>query len=124
MCLIQVSLFLNLRIFDVISHFLPNLFVTGIILDYLHLVSENPRPLLFLGKKNLLGGDIHSHPHLKPLYSQSFLQIYIYDINYNKSFAFTSCRGRYSNANSVLLSRFLCFVTVKFLYRIIVSSVL
>ena len=29
LCLIQVSLFLNLR-FDVISHFLPNLFVTGI----------------------------------------------------------------------------------------------
>ena len=75
LCLIQVSLFLNLRLFDVISHFLPNLFVTGIILDYLHLVSENPRPLLFLEKKkNLLGGDIHPHPHLKPLYSQSFLQ--------------------------------------------------
>ena len=66
---------LNLRLFDVISHFLPNLFVTGIIiLDYLHLVSENPRPLPFLEKKKLLGGDIHSHPHLKPLYSQSFLQ--------------------------------------------------
>ena len=40
LCLIQVSLFLNLRLFDVIYHFLPNLFVTGIILDYLHLVSE------------------------------------------------------------------------------------
>ena len=51
LCLIQVSLFLNLRLFDVISHFLPNLFVTGIILDYLHLVSENPRPLLFLEEK-------------------------------------------------------------------------
>ena len=33
-CLIQVWLFLNLSLFDVISHFLPNLFVTGIILDY------------------------------------------------------------------------------------------
>ena len=42
---------LNLRLFDVISHFLPNLFVKGIILDYLHLVSENPRPLLFLEEK-------------------------------------------------------------------------
>ena len=31
--------------------FLPNLFVTGIILDYLHLVSGNPRPLLFLEEK-------------------------------------------------------------------------
>ena len=28
--------------------FLPNLFVTGIILDYLPLVSENPSPLPFL----------------------------------------------------------------------------
>ena len=55
--LIQVSLFLNLRLFDVISQFLPNLFVTGKILDYLHLVSENLRPLLFLEKKNLLGGE-------------------------------------------------------------------
>ena len=44
--------------------------MTGIILDYLHLVSENPRPLLFLEKENLLGGDRHPHP----LYSQSFLQ--------------------------------------------------
>ena len=48
--------------------------MTGIILDYLHLVSENPSPLPFLEKKNLLGGDIHPHPHLKPLYSKSFLQ--------------------------------------------------
>ena len=72
--LVQVSLFLNLRLFDLISHFLPNLFVTGIILDYLHLVSENPRPLPFLEKKNLLGGDIQPHSHLKSLYSQSFLQ--------------------------------------------------
>ena len=47
--------------------------MTGIILDYVHLLSENPRPLPFLEKKNL-GGDIHLHPHLKPLYSQSFLQ--------------------------------------------------
>ena len=29
LCLIQVLLFLNLRLFDVISHFLPNLFVRG-----------------------------------------------------------------------------------------------
>ena len=48
--------------------------VTGIILDYLSLVSENPSPLPFLEKKNLLGGDIHPHPHMKPLYSKSFLQ--------------------------------------------------
>ena len=39
-----------------VSHFLPNLFVTGIILDYLHLVSENPSPHPGLEKK-LLGGD-------------------------------------------------------------------
>ena len=51
----QVILFLNLRLFDVIPHFLPNLSVTGIILDYLHLVSENPRPLLFLEKKKIFG---------------------------------------------------------------------
>ena len=50
------------------------MFVTGIILDYLSLVSENPSPLPFLEKKNLLGGDIHPHPHMKPLYSKSFLQ--------------------------------------------------
>ena len=31
--------------------FSPNVFVTGIILDYLSLVSENPSPLPFLGKK-------------------------------------------------------------------------
>ena len=50
------------------------MFVIGIILDYLSLVSENPSPLPFLEKKNLLGGDIHPHPHMKPLYSKSFLQ--------------------------------------------------
>ena len=64
--------------------FSPNVFVTGIILDYLSLVSENlnPSPLPFLEKKNLLGGDIHPQSHLKPLYYKSF---------YNKSFTFTSC---------------------------------
>ena len=45
--------------------FSPNVFVTGIILDYLSLVSENPSPLPFLEKKNLLGGDIHPQSHLK-----------------------------------------------------------
>ena len=50
------------------------MFLTGIILDYLSLVSENPSPLPFLEKKNLLGGDIHPHPHMKPLYSKRFLQ--------------------------------------------------
>ena len=52
--------------------FLPNLFVTGIILDYLPLVSENPSPLPFFRKKKEV--TIHPHPHLKPLYSKSFLQ--------------------------------------------------
>ena len=53
LCLIQVSSFLNLRWFDLISHFLPNLFVTGIILDNLHLVSESPieAPSIFRKKK-------------------------------------------------------------------------
>ena len=73
--------------FDEISHFLPNLFATGIILSYPHLVSENPRPLPFLEKKkkkkNLLGGDIHPHPHLQPLILPKFSAIYIYDINSN-----------------------------------------
>ena len=73
LCLIQVSLFLNLRLFDVISHFLPNLIVTCIILDYLHLVYENPRPL-----------------PSEILILPKFSAIYIYDINYNKSFSFTS----------------------------------
>ena len=38
------------------------------LIDYLPLVSENPSPLPFLEKKNLLGGDIH------PLPPKSFLQ--------------------------------------------------
>ena len=55
--------------------FLPNLFVTGIILDYLPLVSENPSPLPFLEKKKPFWEmTIHPHPHLKPLYSKRFLQ--------------------------------------------------
>ena len=54
---------------------MPNLFVTGIILDYLPLVSENPSPLPFLEKKKPFWEmTIHPHPHLKPLYSKSFLQ--------------------------------------------------
>ena len=65
LCPIQVWLFLNLTLFDVICHFMPNLFVTGIILDYLHLVSENPSPFWEV---------TYTPPHLKPLYSQSFLQ--------------------------------------------------
>ena len=38
-------------------------------------MSENPSPLPFLEKKKtLLGDDYTPHPHLKPLYSKSFLQ--------------------------------------------------
>ena len=68
----KIFLCLNLR-FDVISHFLPNLFVTGIILDYLHLVSENPRAPSIFRKKKKNVWEV-TYPHLKPLYSQSFLQ--------------------------------------------------
>ena len=63
---------------------------TGIILDYLHLVSEIPRPLLFLDKKKPFGRYIHPS---ETLIVAKFSAIYIYDINYNKSFAFTSCSG-------------------------------
>ena len=59
--------------------FSPNVFVTGIILDYLSLVSENPSPLPFLEKKNFW--EVIYTPK-KPLYYKSF---------YNKSFTFTSC---------------------------------
>ena len=90
LCLTQVWLFLNLRLFNVISHFLPNLFVTGIILDYLHLVSENPRPLPLLEKKSF-GRWQTPPPPSETLILPKFSAIYIYDINYNKSFAFTSC---------------------------------
>ena len=84
---------LNLRLFNVISHFLPNLFVTGIILDYLPLVSENPSPLPFLEKKTLLGGDYTPPPPppSETLILKTFSAIYIYVITYNKSFTFTSC---------------------------------
>ena len=37
-------------------------------------MSENPSPLPFLEKKTFWEVTIHPHPHLKPLYSKSFLQ--------------------------------------------------
>ena len=61
------------------------------LIDYLPLVSENPSPLPFLEKKNLLGGDIHPLPPSETLILKKFSAIYIYVITYNKSFTFTSC---------------------------------
>ena len=73
--------------------FLPNLFVTGIILDYLPLVSENPSPLPFLEKKKKPFWEmtIHPPPPSETLILKKFSAIYIYVITYNKSFTFTSC---------------------------------
>ena len=54
---------------------MPNLFVTGIILDYLPLVSENPSPLPFLEKKKtLLGDDYTPPPPSETLILKKFLQ--------------------------------------------------
>ena len=61
LCLIQVWLFLNLRLF------------AGIILDYLPLVSESPSPLPFL-EKTFWEVTYTPTRHLKPLHSKSFLQ--------------------------------------------------
>ena len=45
------------------------------LIDYLPLVSENPSPLPFLEKKKTFWEVTYTpSPHLKPLYSKSFLQ--------------------------------------------------
>ena len=78
-------------LFDVILIFSPNVFVTGIILDYLSLVSENPSPLPFLEKKKPFGRWYTPPPPYETLILKKFSAIYIYVITYNKSFTFTSC---------------------------------